>query len=344
MVERLQLSQIKLPEQVIMGECWARDGLQNEKNIISTEDKICMINSFQELGFKKLEVTNFAHPKYLPQFADAEELLKRIERRPGVDFRAIVTTERGMERAIVAKEQGFGVDEIAMVISASEAHNLSNVNMTHKENIKLLEKLTKMALDSGHEVLGWVLTSFGCPIMGDVPLEQVAQLGNWWKNIGARYIGFGDTTGMANPLQVAQFYEYMLNEGFTSDEIIVHFHDTRGTGIANSLVALMQGMVYFDGSMGAIGGQPNTGADLYHLGYAGNTCTEDMVLMFEEMGVSTGIDVWGLCEAGFEIEKIVGRQLRSNVIRCGPVIHEPHELPEQDLHMQGVPKRKEKAR
>lgn len=343
MAKWLKADQIKLPEKVIMGECWARDGLQNESTIVPTKDKVAMINKFQALGFKKIEVTNFAHPKYLPQFADAEEVLKQIERRPGVDFRAIVTTERGMQRAIAAKEGGYGVHEIAMVISASEAHNLSNVNMTHQENIALLEKLSKMALDSGHEILGWVLTAFGCPIMGDVPLAQVARLGKWWKEMGARYIGFGDTTGMANPLQVARFYDYMLAEGFTPEEIIVHFHDTRGVGVANNLVALMQGMIYFDSSMGAIGGQPQTGADLYHLGYAGNTCTEDLVLMFEEMGVKTGIDVWGLCETGFEAERIVGRQLRSNVIRCGPVIHEPHELPDQDLHMRGVPKVKTKA-
>ncbi|NLL19438.1 MAG: hydroxymethylglutaryl-CoA lyase [Clostridia bacterium] len=344
MADRFKLDKKKLPEKVIMGECWARDGLQNEGKIIPTEDKVRMINKFQALGFKKVEVTSFAHPKYLPQFADAEEVLQQVDRLPGVDFRAIVTTERGMQRAIAAKEQGFGVHEIAMVISASEAHNLSNVNMNHKENMALLEKLAKMSLDSGHEILGWVLTAFGCPIMGDVPLEQVAQLGKWWKDLGAKYIGFGDTTGMANPLQVDEFYEYMLAEGFTPDEIIVHFHDTRGVGVANNLVALMKGMIYFDSSMGAIGGQPNTGAELYHLGYAGNTCTEDLVLMFEEMGVDTGIDRWGLCETGFEIERIVGRQLRSNVIRCGPVIHEPHDLPDQDLHMRGVPKMKSQAR
>lgn len=333
-----RLSSVKLPEKVIIGECWARDGLQNEKNIVSTEDKVRMINRFQELGIKKIEVTNFAHPKYLPQFADAEEVLKKVERKPGVDFRGIVTTKRGMERAIAAKEAGYGVHEVAMVISASEAHNLANVKMNHKENMALLEELAQMARDSEHVILGWVLTSFGCPIMGDVSLEKVVELSRWWKEIGAQFIGLGDTTGMCNPKQAFYFYEYLKDRGLIPEEIIVHFHDTRGTGVANSLAALMCGMIYFDTSIGAIGGQPATGAELYHLGYAGNTCTEDLVCMFEEMGVSTGIDVWGLCELGFEAEKIVGRQLRSNVIRCGPVLHEPHDLPEQELHMKGLPK------
>ncbi|MHB1420081.1 MAG: beta/alpha barrel domain-containing protein [Bacillota bacterium] len=143
-----------LPNKVIIGECWARDGLQNEKVMVSTEDKVRMINSFQRLGFKKIEVTSFAHPKYLPQFADAEEVLKRIERIPGVDFRAVVTTAKAMERAVVAKESGFGVQEIALVISASEAHNLANVKMNHKDNMQLLESLARRSRDSGHQVLG----------------------------------------------------------------------------------------------------------------------------------------------------------------------------------------------
>lgn len=318
--ESLCFSSVKLPEKVVIGECWARDGLQNEQKIVSTEDKVRMINKFQELGIKKIEVTSFAHPRYLPQFADAEEVLQKVERKPGVEFRGVVTTRRGMERAIAAKEAGYGVHEVAMVISASEAHNLANVKMTHKENMALLEQLAQMARDSGHVLLGWVLTSFGCPLTGDVPAEKVAALGNWWKELGARYIGLGDTTGMGNPRQAFYFYEYLKDRGFTPEEIIVHFHDTRGAGIANSLAALMGGMIYFDSSMGAIGGQPATGAELYHLGYAGNTCTEDLVCIFEEMGVDTEIDMEGLCELGFEAEKILGRQLRSNVIRCGPVV------------------------
>jgi len=181
--------------------------------------------------------------------------------------------------------------------------------------------MARRALDTGHQVFGWVLTSFGCPIAGDVPVSQVLRMGQFWKDIGARYIGFGDTTGSSSPRQVSAFYEQALAAGFTADEIVVHFHDTRGWGIANSLVALTLGLRYFDTSLGAIGGQPKTGAAEYHRGHAGNTCTEDLVGMFEEMGVSTGIDLSRMLGLGRRAEEILGRQLRSNFLQAGLVPH-----------------------
>ncbi len=310
------------PAEVVMGECWARDGLQSEATLVSTDAKVEIITGMVEAGFTKIEATNFAHPKYLPQFADAEEVLKRIPRKPGVHYRGICTTLKGVERAARSKAEGYGVDELAMVISASEAHNKANVNMSHDENQALLEQMTRLALDSGHQVFGWVLTSFGCPILGDVPVEQALQLGQWWKDLGARYIGFGDTTGVANPRQVTAFYEHVLSHGMTRDEVVVHFHDTRGWGVANSLTALGFGLKYFDSSLGAIGGQPKTGAAGYHRGYTGNTCTEDLVGMFEEMGVRTGIDLQKMITLGTRAEEVLGRQLRSNYILAGPVPHE----------------------
>jgi len=310
-----------LPDAVIMGECWARDGLQNEPGVVPTEEKVEMITRMVEAGFTKIEATSFAHPRYLPQFADAEAVLRAIPRVPGTDYRAICTNIRGIERAIDSREAGYGVEEIAMVLSASEAHNMANVNMTQAENMALLERMTRLALDTGHTVFGWVLTSFGCPINGDVPLADVVRIGRWWKDIGATFIGFGDTTGVANPAQVERFYQHMLAEGFTADEVVVHFHDTRGWGVANSLVALCMGFRYFDSSFGAVGGQPRTGAAMYHRGFAGNTCTEDLVGMFEEMGVDTGIDLAALLEIGGRAEQILGRQLRSNFLQAGPVPH-----------------------
>lgn len=322
MCDTMKLHRSPLPDHVILGECWPRDGLQNESAFVPTDQKVEMIARLVEAGFTKMEVTNFAHPKYLPQFADAEEVLRRIPRKPGVDFRGICTTMKGVERAIKSKDEGFGVHEVAMVISASEAHNQANVNMAHDENKRLLEQMTRASLDTGHVVFGWVLTSFGCPIRGDVALEDVARMGKWWKDIGATIIGFGDTTGASNPVQVSRFYEYMLAEGFTTDEVVVHFHDTRGWGIANSLVALTFGFRHFDTSLGAIGGQPKTGAAEYHTGYAGNTCTEDLVGMFEEMGVRTGIDMNGMLAAGRRAEEVLGRKLRSNFLNAGPVPHQ----------------------
>lgn len=324
------------PERVIMGECWARDGLQNEARIVPTHDKIGMITTMVEAGFKKIEATNFAHPRYLPQFADAEQVLAEIPRRPDVAYRGICTNQKGISRAIASKEAGYGVDEIAMVLSASDPHNRANVNMTVDENKVLLEEMARRAIDSGHEVFGWVLTSFGCPIQGDVPVEDALATGQWWKDIGATWIGFGDTTGVANPRQVERFYAQVADAGFTRDEIVIHFHDTRGCGIPNSMVALAYGYRYVDSSLGAIGGQPKTGAADYHTGFAGNSCTEDLVCMLEEMGMKTGVDLGLLLELGGRAEKILGRQLRSNVLGAGPV---PHEGVEWD-RIRGIISRK----
>lgn len=322
MIDLTRLHTTTLPARVIMGECWARDGLQSEPTIVSTDDKVEIISGMVEAGFTKIEATNFAHPKYLPQFNDAEEVLRRIPRKEGVHYRGICTTLKGVERAAQSKAEGFGVDEIAMVISASESHNKANVNMTHEENKQLLEQMTRLALDTGHKVFGWVLCSFGCPIKGDVAPDDALDLGKWWKDLGASYIGFGDTTGVANPRQVSAFYDYVLNRGMTREEVVVHFHDTRGWGVANSLTALGFGLTHFDSSLGAIGGQPKTGAAKYHRGYTGNTCTEDLVGLFEEMGVNTGVDVHKLIALGARAEAVIGRQLRSNYILAGPVPHQ----------------------
>lgn len=310
-----------LPAKVVMGECWARDGLQSEPGFVATDHKVEMISRMVDAGFTRIEATSFAHPKYLPQFKDAEEVLARIPRKPGVHYRGICTTPRAIERAVASKAQGFGVDEIAMVISGSERHNLANVNMTHDENKRELEAMTRRSLETGHEVLGWVLTSFGCPITGDVPMKDVIALGKWWKSMGARYIGFGDTTGVANPRQVANFYEEILAAGFTRDEVVVHFHDTRGWGVANTLAALTFGFRYVDSSLGAIGGQPKTGAASYHRGHTGNTGSEDLIGMLEEMGIAHGIDLAKLLALGKRAEECVGRTLRSNYLLAGPVPH-----------------------
>ncbi|RME21982.1 MAG: hydroxymethylglutaryl-CoA lyase [Deltaproteobacteria bacterium] len=312
----------RIPTSVVMGECWARDGLQNQAMVVPTDAKVEMITRIAEAGIPKIEATSFAHPRYLPQFADAEEVLRRIPRMPGVDYRAICTNLRAVQRAIASKEEGFGVDEIAMVLSSTDAHSRANVNLARDDHQRMLEEMTRLALDSGHVVFGWVLTSFGCPIQGDVDVDEVLRLGRWWKDIGATYIGFGDTTGSANPRQVDEFYTRALDAGFTTDEVVVHFHDTRGWGVANSLVALAHGLRHFDSSLGAIGGQPSTGAATYHHGHTGNTCTEDLVGMFEEMGVSTGVDIDALLAAGRRAEEILGRRLRSNFLLAGPVPHQ----------------------
>ncbi|NOY26759.1 MAG: hydroxymethylglutaryl-CoA lyase, partial [Oligoflexia bacterium] len=302
------------PSRVIMGECWARDGLQNQPMVVPTTAKVEMISMMAKAGIPKIEATSFAHPRYLPQFADAEEVLRTIPRPPGVEYRALCSNTKAVQRAVACKEAGHGVDEIAMVLSSTDAHSRANVNLGQDEHRRMLEGMTRLALDTGHVAFGWVLTSFGCPIQGDVPVDDVLALGQWWKDVGATYVGFGDTTGAANPRQVDEFYTLALDRGFTTDEMVVHFHDTRGWGVANSLVALGHGLRFFDSSIGAIGGQPSTGAATYHRGHTGNTCTEDLVGMFEEMGVSTGIDLPTLLQAGRTAEQILGHRLRSNYL------------------------------
>ncbi len=318
----------RMPPSVVMGECWARDGLQNEATLVSTDDKVAMITGMVEAGFKRIEACSFPPPRLLPQFADAEEVLRRIPRRPDVRYRAICTNLRAVERAVASKEEGYGVDEIMMVLSASESHNRANVGMSHAENRRLIEKMARRCIDTGHTVFGWVLTAFGCPIEGDVPLDRVIAEGRWWREVGAGIIGFGDTTGVANPLQVHRFYEAVADAGFGPDpdaglgmEVVIHFHDTRGWGLANSLVALSHGYRFFDSSLGAIGGQPRTGAATYHFGYTGNTSTEDLVGVFEEMGVRTGIDIDRMLALGHRAEELLGRRLRSNFLHAGPVPH-----------------------
>jgi hydroxymethylglutaryl-CoA lyase len=316
------LHQAKLPEKVILGECWARDGLQNEPQMVPTEDKVEMITRMVEAGIPRIEATSFAHPKYLPQFADAEEVLRRIPRKKGVRYRGLCTTMKAVERAIASKEEGYGVDEIVMVIASTEEYNNVNVGMDLATNKALIKKMVQRSQTTGHKVFGWVAASFGCPILGDVPLPEVAAMAKWWVDLGIDYLGFGDTTGSSNPLQVSHFYDYMVDQGFDRDMVVVHFHDTRGWGVANSLVALSHGLTLFDTSLGAIGGQPRTGAAKYHRGFSGNTCTEDLVGMFEEMGVDTGIDIDKMIAAGKRAEEILGRKLRSNFIEAGPVPHQ----------------------
>ena len=316
------LHQAKLPKKVIFGECWARDGLQNEPRMISTDAKVEMITRMVEAGIPRIEATSLAHPKYLPQFSDAEELLRRIPRKKGIQYRGLCTTMKAVERAIASKEEGYGVDEIAMVIASTEEYNKVNVGMDHATNKALIKKMVQRSQTTGHKVFGWVATSFGCPLRGDVPLPEVAAMAKWWVDLGVDYLGFGDTTGSSNPLQVSHFYDYMVDQGFERDMVVVHFHDTRGWGVANSLVALSHGLTLFDTSLGAIGGQPRTGAAKYHRGFSGNTCTEDLVGMFEEMGVDTGIDIDKMIAAGKRAEEILGRKLRSNFIEAGPVPHQ----------------------
>ena len=308
------------PESVIACECWARDGLQSMPVLVPTARKIEMIDRITAAGFRKLEVTSFSHPRLLPQFADAAEVLRGIRRRPGVSHVVLMPNERGFDRLEVCQKEGYGAEEIILMISSSERHNLLNFRMSHEEAMAEHARIMRRAHALGIRVIGCAGTVFGCPVGGDVPLADVAKIVRFYLSEGAQTIMLGDTTGMANPLQVRERVGD-LRSTFPGTEFIAHFHDTRGTGMANSIAMLELGVRHVDTSLGAIGGQPATGAAKYSAGFTGNTCTEDLVAVLEEMGIRTGVDLEKMIEAGRLAEEVLGQRLRSNVIRSGPVIH-----------------------
>jgi hydroxymethylglutaryl-CoA lyase len=308
------------PESVVACECWARDGLQSMPVLVSTDDKVEMIQRVIDAGFPKVEVTSFSHPKLLPQFADAEEVLKQIRRKPGVSCVVLMPNTRGFDRLEVCQKEGRGADEIILMISASERHNKLNFRMAHTEAMAEHAAIIKRSHALGIRVIGCAGTVYGCPVAGDISTAEVAKIVRFYLEEGAQTIMLGDTTGVANPRLVRERVRELMS-AFPTAEFIAHFHDTRGSGVANTLAMLELGIRYVDCSIGAIGGQPATGAAKYSAGYTGNTCSEDLVAILGEMGIRTGIEIEQLIDAGLRAEQILGQRLRSNVIRCGPVIH-----------------------
>ncbi|RMH05349.1 MAG: hydroxymethylglutaryl-CoA lyase [Planctomycetota bacterium] len=311
------------PEEIHFCECWARDGLQSIATLVSTEHKLEMLRGLIEAGVPEMEVTSFSPPKLLPQFADAIDVLKALPREGhSAKFRVLMPNLRGWERFERCLDEGYGADKIILMISASEAHNLKNFRATHEEAMAEHAAIMKRAHQRGVEVIGCVGTVYGCAILGDIPLAEVDKLVRFYHEEGARLLMLGDTTGQANPVQVERVLQHLFAE-FPEVEFLAHFHDTRGTGVANTMTAVNLGIRWVDGSLGAIGGQPASGGALYHLGYKGNTCSEDLVAMFEECGLRTGIDVDRLIELGKRAEEIVGFPMRANIIHAGRVNHHP---------------------
>ncbi len=307
-------------EPIIACECWARDGLQSMPIQVSTDHKVEMIERAVRAGFKKVEVTSFSHPKLLPQFADAEDVLRRIERRPGVSYLVLMPNTRGFDRLEACQKEGYGANEIILMISASERHNLLNFRLNHLDAMREHAAIMKRAHAQGIRVIGCAGTVYGCPIRGDITTAEVARVVRFYLEEGAQTIMLGDTTGVANPKLVRERVGELM-ASFPGTDFIAHFHDTRGTGIVNTVTMLELGVRYVDCSMGAIGGQPATGAAKYSAGHTGNTCSEDLIALLQEMGARTGVDLEQLIDAGRRAEEILGLRLRSNVILSGPVIH-----------------------
>jgi hydroxymethylglutaryl-CoA lyase len=299
----------ELPSSVRIREVGPRDGFQNEPETIPTAEKIRLIDLLSATGLSRLEVTSFVRPEVVPQLADAEEVLAGVRRRDGVAFSVLVPNERGLERALALRDR---FDEVNVFVSASETHNRKNVNRTIEESLEGLERTLAVAREAELRCEGVISTSFGCPYEGEVPPERVFGIAERLAAAGCAEIGFGDTTGMANPRQIGQFFA-AARERLADVELTAHFHNTRGQGLANLLAALEQGVESFESSFGELGGCP------VPPGATGNIATEDVVSMLHEMGIETGVDLPALVEASREVQEILGRPLGSHVLKAGPV-------------------------
>jgi hydroxymethylglutaryl-CoA lyase len=299
----------KLPSRVRIREVGPRDGFQNEPEVIPTDHKLRLIGMLADSGVRRLELTSFVRADVIPQLADAEEVLERIERRPGVAYSVLIPNERGLERALAHRD---GFDEVNMFLSASETHNRKNVNRSIAESLAGIERVTARARDGGLRCEGAISVSFGCPYEGEVPRERVFEIAGRLAEAGCEEIAFGDTTGMANPRQVGEFFA-AARERLPGLELTAHFHNTRGQGLANVLAALEAGIESFESAFGELGGCP------VPPGSTGNISTEDLVSMLHEMEVETGIDLERLLAASRAVQELLGRPLGAHVLRAGPV-------------------------
>ena len=290
-------------------EVGPRDGFQNEPEIIETAEKIRLINMLTATGLTRIEVTSFVRPDVIPQLADAKEVLAGIKRPDGIQFSVLVPNRRGLDLAL---DQSDRFDETNFFLSASETHNKKNVNRTIEESLSGLEDTIPVARDAGMRCEGVISTSFGCPYEGCVDPGKVFSIAQRLIDAGCQEVGFGDTTGMANPLQVRRFFAAAM-ERLQGVELTAHFHDTRGQGLANVVAALEEGIDSFESSFGELGGCP------VPAGATGNISSEDMISMLHEMDISTGIDLNRLLEASAEAQKLLGRPLGSHVLKAGPV-------------------------
>ena len=294
---------------VTLCECFARDGLQHEPAFVPTATKRALVERFAALGFARVEATSYSNPKVVPQFADASELLRGLQRRPGVFYKATCANVKAVERALADLEAGFGANEISLLVSATESHTQKNLNRTRAEQWDNIAAMVQAA-NGRFRMVGTISVAFGCPFEGQVDPERVLSDAERFRDLGVDHVALGDTTGMANPRSVAELFAQM--KGVIP---IAHFHDTRGTGLVNYVAAYEAGVRHFDSSFGGVGGHPVKVK--YGGGYTGNVCTEDLVNLFESMGIDTGIDLDALVETAEVCEQALGRELYGRVVRSG---------------------------
>jgi len=291
---------------VTICEVGTRDGFQIEPEFIPTDVKIDVVNRLSATALPRIEVTSFVHPRVVPQLRDAEEVMARITRRPGTVYAALVPNDRGAQRAIDA-----GVDRIHTVLSASESHNLANVNMTVAESLTRLEAVARVAHQAAIPLQGGISCAFGCPFEVDVPLEHLEAIIARLVACGFRAIGLADTTGMANPAQVRRTLAYLMPQ-FPGIEWTLHTHNTRAMAIPNILAAVECGVRHFDASIGGLGGCP------FAPGATGNVCTEDLVHCLHAMDYETAIDLEALVAVSRHVQEVIGRELPGQIMKAGP--------------------------
>ncbi|HSP56439.1 MAG TPA: hydroxymethylglutaryl-CoA lyase [Dehalococcoidia bacterium] len=295
---------MRYPERVVITEVGPRDGLQNEAAPIPLESKIELVNRLSDTGLSRIEAASFVSPKAIPQMANASEVMAGIQRRPGVTYIALVPNERGAHDALAAR-----ADEISVVVSASESHNRSNVNRSVAESLEGVRGIASLCREAGVPWAGYVATSFGCPYEGLVAEESVLRVAHEYADAGAYAVALGDTIGVGNPAQVSELVG-ALTGAVKPVPVRLHFHDTYGRALANTIAAMEVGAGQFDGSIGGLGGCP------YAPGASGNVATEDMVSMLEKMGIDTGVDMSVLLDVAEFVQDVVKRRLDGKVLRA----------------------------
>jgi hydroxymethylglutaryl-CoA lyase len=296
-----------MAEQVLIREVGPRDGFQNEPEVIPTDDKVRLIDMLARTGLKRLEVTSFVRPDVIPQLSDARDVLRAVDIPADVSVTVLIPNEKGLENALELRDR---FQEVNLFLSASESHNQANVNRSIEESLSGLERVVSRAREEGLRCEGVISVAFGCPYEGDVPRERVFGIAQRLVDAGCEEIAFGDTTGMANPRQVREFFEEAQQ---LDAQLTAHFHNTRGQGLANVVAALDSGVRSFESSFGELGGCP------VPKGATGNIATEDLVSMLHEMGYETGIDLEKLLEASRAVQTVLGRPLTGHLLTAGPV-------------------------
>jgi len=305
---------MSLPAAISLREVGPRDGLQNEPEIVATADKIALIDRLARTGLRRIEITSFVRADVIPQLADADEVLAGIDVPAGVSRSVLVPNSRGLDHALQLRDR---FEEVGVFLSASETHNLRNVNRSVSASLDSLGRVIDRARAAGLRVEAVIATSFGCPYEGAVPRERVLDIAGQLVAAGAQEVAFGDTTGMANPLQVAAHFEAARTRLGDEVQLTAHFHNTRGQGLANVLAALQGGCASFESSVGELGGCP------VPPGATGNIATEDLVCMLHEMGIATGVELGALLDVAREVRRVLDRPLGSHTLVGGPIDWHP---------------------